>query len=93
MKCDLLRHGCSSVDLLHVFKTPFLLRTPLGGGFWICLSLTRKREITENYLPIDQYVVDDTDGLVSLVDIWKKTFSLEDLGVSTELSIITCNRL
>ena len=79
-RCDLLRHGCSSVDLLHIFKTPFLLRIPLGGCFWICLSITRKREITENYLPIDQYVVDDTDGLVGLVDIWKKTFSLEDLG-------------
>ena len=80
-KCDLLRHGCSSVDLLHIFRTPFLWRTPLGGCFRVCLSLTRKREVTENYLPIDQYVVDDTDRLVSLVDIWKKTFSLEDLGV------------
>ena len=31
------RHGCSPVNLLHIFKTPFL-RTPLVGCFCHCLS-------------------------------------------------------
>ena len=31
-----LRHGCSPVNLLHIFRTPFL-RTPLDGCFWIYL--------------------------------------------------------
>ena len=29
-----LRHGCSPVDLLHIFRTLFSLRTPLEGYFW-----------------------------------------------------------
>ena len=28
----ILRHGCSSINLLHIFRTPFL-RTPMEGGF------------------------------------------------------------
>ena len=28
-----LRHGCSAVNLLHIFRTPFL-GTALGGSFW-----------------------------------------------------------
>ena len=28
-----LRHGCSPVNLLHIFRTFFLLRTPLNGLF------------------------------------------------------------
>ena len=28
-----LWHGCSPVNLLHIFRTPFL-RTPLDGCFW-----------------------------------------------------------
>ena len=41
-KCDFskeiaLRYGCSTVNLLHIFRTPFL-RTPLDAS-WFCLSL------------------------------------------------------
>ena len=43
LKCDFnkvakqitLRDGCSPVNLLHIFRTPLLPRTPLGGFFWI----------------------------------------------------------
>ena len=28
-----LRHGCYTVNLLHIFRTPFL-KTHLGGCFW-----------------------------------------------------------
>ena len=34
-----LRHGCSRVNLLHIFRTPFL-KTPLGGCY--CQSYTQK---------------------------------------------------
>ena len=33
-----LRHGCSPLNLLHIFRTPFL-RTPLDGCFWSVLTL------------------------------------------------------
>ena len=36
-----LRHGCSTVNMLHIFRTPFL-RTPLDSCFWIrhkCASI------------------------------------------------------
>ena len=36
-KCDFNKvalHGCSPVNLLHIFRTPFL-RTPLDGCFCI----------------------------------------------------------
>ena len=31
-----LRHGCSPVNLLHIFRTPFLITIPLDGCFWFC---------------------------------------------------------
>ena len=30
-----LRHGCSPVNLLHIFKIPFFTRTPLEGCFYV----------------------------------------------------------
>ena len=33
-----LRHGCSPVNLMHIFKTPFE-GTPLGGCFWKLLFI------------------------------------------------------
>ena len=29
-----LRHGCSPVNLLYIFRTPFPRNTPLDGCFW-----------------------------------------------------------
>ena len=43
-----LRHGCSPVNLLHIFRTPFL-KTPLCGCF-LYLLFTKKR-----YLHFDKW--------------------------------------
>ena len=35
-----LRHGCSHVNLLHIFRTPF----PNNTSGWLAVSVTRKTE-------------------------------------------------
>ena len=37
-----LRHGCSSVNLLHIFRTPFLKNTPGKKSFWKEASVKSK---------------------------------------------------
>ena len=54
------RHGCSTVNLLHIFRKNLFLRTPLEGCFWIkdwfwvllevFLILFSRREIFVFYL-------------------------------------------
>ena len=38
-----LPHGCSPVNLLHIFRTPFFLGTPLGACF--CLFHMKRKGI------------------------------------------------
>ena len=41
-----LPHGCSPVNLLHIFRTPFP-RTPLGGCFWLDEQLYTSPKFTK----------------------------------------------
>ena len=50
-KCDFTSAwGCSPVNLLHIFRTPFL-RTPLGGFFW--LLVTHADDFRNCFLHVD----------------------------------------
>ena len=37
-----LRHGCSPVNLQHIFRTPFPRNTHLGDCFWLLLEMNIK---------------------------------------------------
>ena len=43
-----LRHGCSPVNMLRIFRTLFL-GTPLGGCFWFLLLL---EDLSKTYFPL-----------------------------------------
>ena len=64
-----LRHGCSPVNLLHIFRTPHLFLRTLQDG-WFCTSIDRligeKHIITRNtekYCIILYYAVLSDDNL------------------------------
>ena len=59
-----LRHGCSSVKLLHVSRTPF----PRNASGWLFLSLRSSREVWRRL----QAIMIDNGQYYCRVKKWKK---------------------
>ena len=54
-----LRHGCSPVNLLHIFRTTFL-RTPLEVCFYKCMVLSK--EIRNQFIPLVSFHIPSEHG-------------------------------
>ena len=42
-----LRHECSTVNLLHIFRTSLFFKTPMGGCFWTFREIVHIRCLTQ----------------------------------------------
>ena len=81
-----LRHGCLSVNLVHIFRTPFL-RIPLNDCF--CINYFRKlfhhRCLTESWINLWKSIIGSNETITR--NIVKVNFFFLVMNFSTSLTV------